>query len=262
MRLRCARGEPRIAIKVPKVELEHLPKAPLKLAIAQVRFAPVYAIERRGELAGFQARLGDSYVATEPAPPPSTMARQAVTPQPPGAEPETVWRFHRAERDWAVSLSSTSLALEATRYLDFDDFAGELAEIVAAVDEEFEPRQEVRLGLRYVNRIEDERLRKRGIPFFVNEQLVAPVGADLGNDLLGSLAELRFRERGGTLAIRHGLIEPSQYLLDFDFFSAAERDFSPASIVKRVRGFHGMIERLFVWSLSERYLKELRRGAR
>lgn len=242
--------------------MEHLPQAPLKLVIAQVRFAPEYAIERREEVAGFQTRLGDRYLAKESASPKPVAAGWAMTPQPPGADPETVWRFQDPERDWTISLSSTSLALEAVHYLDFDDFARELSRIVKSLDEQFAPRREVRLGLRYVNRIEDERLQKRGVGFFIGEELASPVGGELGKDLLGSLAELRFRERGGTLAIRHGLIEPTQYLLDFDRFSGEEQDFAPASIVTRVKRFHSLIERLFVWSVSERYLNELRRSAR
>lgn len=230
--------------------------------IAQVRYAPVFAIERRAEVAGFQALLGDAYVARQPAPSRPIMASPAATPQPPGADPETIWRFERPEGDWTISLSSTSLALEAIRYLDFDDFAAELSRIVRALHDAFAPRHEVRLGLRYVNRIEDARLEKRGITFFLHEGLAAPVGGELGNDLLGSLAELRFRERGGMLAIRHGLIEPTQYLLDFDRFSTEEREFAPGSIVERIKRFHSLIERLFVWSISPRYLKELKRGSR
>lgn len=213
-------------------------------------------------MASFQERLGERYVALEAEAPRPQIGLGAVTPQPPGGDPETVWRFRRSEPGWTISLSSTSLALEAVEYLDFDDFAAELSEVVRALDEVFAPRVEVRLGLRYVNRIADERLRKRGVAFFVNEQLASPVGADLGNDLVGSLAELRFREGGGTLAIRHGLIEPARYLLDFDRFSAEERDFAPSSIIERVKRFHGLIERLFVWSIADRYMKELRRSTR
>ncbi len=241
--------------------MEHLPGAPLEVVIAQVRYAPVFAIERREEVATFQERLGKRYVAVEAGAPKPQSGLGAITPMPPGGDPETVWRFRHPKRDWTISLSSTGLALEAVKYLDFDDFAAELSEVVKALHEIFEPRLEVRLGLRYVNRIEDERLRKRGVTFFVNDQLAAPVGTDLGNDLIGSLAELRFRERGGTLAIRHGLIEPTHYLLDFDRFSAEERDFAPTSIIERVKRFHGLIERLFVWSITDRYLKELRRTA-
>lgn len=255
-RLRLEKEE-EITIRLPDVELEHLSKAPLKLAIAQVRFAPVFAIEERGAIAGFQAKLADRYVAQDP-----TSARrrpEAGLPPRPAPSQETVWPFHNVEREWTISLSSTSLALEATRYLDFDDFAGELASVLKALHEVFAPQREVRLGLRYANRIDDDRLERRGIPFFVNEQLAGPVGGDLGGDLIASLAELRFQERGSTLAIRHGLVEPTQYLLDFDHFSTEERDFSPPSIVRRIKRFHGLIERLFVWSISERYLNELRR---
>lgn len=248
---------------MPQVELEHLPGAPLKRVVAQVRFAPVYAIEQRVKLAGFQAALGDRYVAKRPAPRPPIIAGRTMTPQLPSPDSETIWRFEAAEEgDCAVSLASTSLALEAARYRDFDDFAAELSRVVRALHEAFEPQVEVRLGLRYVNRIEDKRLQKQGIAFFLEEQLATPVGGDLGNDLAGSLAELRFRERGGILAIRHGLIEPGHYLLDFDRFSAEERDFAPKSIVQRIKRFHDLIERLFVWSLSQRYLKELRKETR
>jgi len=256
---RRAPEEDRIAIELPRVELEHLPQAPLQVAIAQVRFSAVFAIENRGELSGFQQRLGDRYLAREQSPPRFGALGRAATPHVPSLEQETVWQFEEPEREWTISLSSTGLALEAARYLDFDDFAGELARIVEALAEEFDPQREVRLGVRYVNRIEDRRLSgKNGVTHFISEQLASPVGGELGSDLLGSLSELRFRENGGTLAIRHGLIEPRRYLLDFDRFAEKERQFAPASIVKRVRRFHALIEQLFVWSLSPGYLDELR----
>ncbi|MBA3867120.1 MAG: TIGR04255 family protein [Solirubrobacterales bacterium] len=245
---RRTKKENRIPIGVPPVELEHLPRAPLKLAIAQVRFAPVFAVEQAAVVADFQAGLGERYLAQAP-----------VRPMDQGqAGAESVWLFRDHEKDWTVSLSATSLALEAITYVDFDDFAGELAAILQTLEGVFEPRQEVRLGVRYVNRIEDDRLQKRGVGFFVNEQLTSPVGGDLGGDLQSSLCELRFRERGGHVTIRHGLVEPSTYLIDFDHFSEGERDFAPKTIVRRVQRFHALIERLFVWSISERYLKELR----
>jgi uncharacterized protein (TIGR04255 family) len=223
----------------------------------------VFAIERRPDVAAFQERLGERYVALEATSSEAQLSgRGAETPQPPGPDPEVVWRFERLERDWTISLSSTSLALEAVHYLDFDDFAGELSAIVEALNEVFKPQREVRLGLRYVNHIDDERLREEGIRPFLNEQLISPVGGDLGGDLLGSLAELRFREHEGTLVIRHGLVEPASYLIDFDRFNTEERDFDHGSVVERIKQFHRLIEPLFVWSISERYLDELRGGAR
>ena len=92
--------------------------------------------------------------------------------------------------------------------------------------------------------------------------MTGPVGGELGSDLLSSLCEMRFGEKDGQVTIRHGLVEPTTYLLDFDHFSEGERDFAPKSIVTRVKRFHGLIERLFVWSISDRYLNELKGAKR
>jgi len=215
------------------------------LALAQVRFAPIYALEQPAAIAEFQKCLGRRYVA-----------REDVPKAPPGNAGMT-WLFRDKERSWTVSVTSTSLGLEAQTYVDFDDFVAELNQVLQDFEAVFEPQTEVRLGVRYINHIEDERLAKRGISFFVNEQLAGPVGRDLGNELQHSLCEMRFRERETWVALRHGLIDQATYLLDFDQFIEGERDFSPPDIVKRVNRFHDLIERLFVWSLSKRYLKEL-----
>lgn len=200
-------------------------------------------------MAEFQKRLGRDYVA------------QPRNDEASGEAQKSLWLFRDNDRAWTVSLTNESLGLEAKTYHDFEDFAGELSRVLEDVAAIFEPQTEVRLGVRYVNRIEDERLGKRGIGFFVRGELVSPVGAELGSDLRYSLCELRFRESDTWLALRHGLVKPNVYLLDFDNFMEGERDFVPSDVVQRVNRFHGLIERLFVWSLSERYRKELEGGA-
>jgi len=148
--------------------------------------------------------------------------------------------------------------LESADYLDFDDFAEEFKKVLAALYEVFEPQEESRLGLRYINQIEDERLASRGLAHFLRKDLVAPVGSALGADLISSLAELRFREGDGVMAIRHGLVGPTAYLLDLDRYCEESREFVPETIVERVIAYHALIKRLFVWSLSQRYLTELK----
>jgi uncharacterized protein (TIGR04255 family) len=223
----------------------------------------MYATEERSEVARFQESLDGTFDA-EPPITPRSAAALGPTPLPARSAPyqETVWPFKNAERDWTVSLSSTSLALEAGKYLDFDDFAAELNRILTALHDVFTPRQELRLGLRYINRIEDEQLKKRGISFFINEELSSPVGGPLGSNLISSISELRLRERESTMVLRHGLIEEATYLLDLDHFSDERREFDPDEIVGRIQKFHALIERVFVWSLSERYLKQLQKGKR
>lgn len=203
-------------------------------------------------MAEFQRQLGIRY----------QLVPESEEVSPAGKAPDPLWLFEDRDRAWTASLTRGSIGLEAETYHDFDDFAAELERILSDAAAIFEPQTEVRLGVRYVNRIEDERLSKRGIGFFVNQSLASPVGSELGSELDHSLCELRFRERNTWLTLRHGLIDPDVYLLDFDNFIEEEVDFSPPGIVHRVGEFHGLIERLFVWSLSPRYLKELKGGGR
>ncbi len=251
-----------MAITLPPSDLKHLEGAPLKVAIAQVRFAPVHAVEKRGRVADFQARLAPSYVARDP------QVAQTITiqfgPSPPPAAssvlaPELVWPFEDHERGWSVSLSSSSLALEASAYDDFDGLLEEFRGVVTVLVETFAPRECVRLGLRYVNEVTDERLRIDGGPSaLLRPELIAPIGTELGTDVIGSLCELRFREALGTLVLRHGLIRSESYLLDFDYFKEEAQVFDGDSIVATVQNFHDVIEPLFVWCLSDSYLAELK----
>jgi uncharacterized protein (TIGR04255 family) len=241
-----------IAIRVPKVELGHLPAAPLKLAIAQVRFGTVFGIEEPVKMAHFQEGLGDRYVARE-TPPPDPLMAPVTTP---------TWLFRDSERQWTVSLTKGSLGLDANTYLDFDDFVSEFSRILKCMEEIFAPRLETRLGVRYVNHVEDERIEKRGIDYFISPELAAPVGSALGKDLVQSQCELLFRQGEAFVAIRHGLVAATTYVLDFDHYTEGERDFSSKTIVSRVKRFHSLIENLFVWSISGRYLKELKGGRR
>jgi uncharacterized protein (TIGR04255 family) len=116
--------------------------------------------------------------------------------------------------------------------------------------------------MRYVNEIEDESLMSEGLDRFLNSALVAPVGSELGMDLLSSLSDLRFRQPDGVFALRHGLIRPDAYLLDFDYFSEDERPFDRQEIRRTGARFHDVIESMFIWSLSDDYLRRLEEGTR
>jgi uncharacterized protein (TIGR04255 family) len=177
--------------------------------------------------------------------------------------PELVWPFEDRDRGWSVSLSSTSLALEASTYDDFDDFLAEFQSVLSALIATFNPRECSRLGLRYINEITDERLRESdGLLELLRRELVSPVGTELGSDLVGSLCELRFREALGTLVLRHGLIRADTYLLDYDYFKEESDAFDGEIVTKAIETFHDVIERLFVWCLSDAFLSELKERKR
>ena len=249
-------------LSLPPASLVHLSDAPLQVALAQVRFAPVHAIEKRDRVADFQEHLADTYVAREPQVPQGITIQFGPAAGPPvPAAPERLWPFEDQARGWSVALSSSSLALQAGSYEDFDDFAAEFRSVLSALSETFEPKLRSRIGLRYINQVQDQRLEAGARIFEVlRTELLSPIGSDLGFELAGSLCELRFRQDRGTLGLRHGLIRPDTYLLDFDYFNDDELAFSSTEISDTITAFHETIEQLFVWCLADGYLDELRGG--
>jgi uncharacterized protein (TIGR04255 family) len=251
-------------IEVPEVALPHLDQAPLRLALVQVRYTPVHAVEKRELVADFEAAIDDRYIPQEPDYAQTVTIQlgpgPAAVPMAPAPAPEVVWRFQDDERGLRISLSSSSLALESIeQYHDFPSFSEEFGRVLNGFSTVFNAKRRLRLGLRYVNEVTDPRLSDpdRGVAHFVNAELISPVGGPFGNDLLNSLSELRLREELGAFVVRHGLVEPEKYLLDYDYFTEESRPFDSEEILERVVGFHDLIERVFVWSLSDTYLTEL-----
>ena len=147
-----------MTIALPATGLKHLKGAPLRVALAQVRFASVHAIEKRDRVADFQEQLAHSYVARDPQVPQTLTIQFGPLPIPPAPSafaPELVWPFEDRERGWSALLSSSSLALEASTYDDFDDFLAEFQSVLSALIATFNPREYSRLGLRYINEIVD-----------------------------------------------------------------------------------------------------------
>jgi uncharacterized protein (TIGR04255 family) len=250
-------------IDIPKASLDHLDSAPLKAVVAQVRYSPVHAVEKRDLVADFESRLDKRYVAQN-AQTSQTLTIQIGSGPPPAAlvppvVADRVWPFRDAERGYLVSLGNSSLAVEADSiYHDFPQFLKEFRAAVSACAEIFQPKREIRLGLRYINEISDKRLGK-DVRTMISPELVSPLGTAVQGGLLRSFAELRVDESLGTFVIRHGLVGDATYLLDFDYFSETQRDFDPRHLIKTVKGFHALIEPFFIWSLSPGYLAELKR---
>jgi uncharacterized protein (TIGR04255 family) len=250
-----------VPIQVPEVSLDHLDDAPLKVALVQIRYLPVHAVEKPERVADFEALLPDSYVA-QPRQISQGFSFQiggGLEGAPLPIPPETMWPFRDEERGWALSLSSSSIGLESIeRYQHFPDFLSELEVVLAALAQTFSPKLRTRIGLRYVNQIEDsDLLQGGGLKRFLNPDLISPIGGAFGDGLVAGLSEMRFAEQDGTFVVRHGLVTPTTYLLDFDYFHEEEVGFDVGETKSRVSRFHDLIERVFVWSLSEPYLARL-----
>jgi uncharacterized protein (TIGR04255 family) len=247
----------------PVAALPHLRNAPLRLALVQVLFQPNLAIESAESVTDFDSALGDEWRLVDRGAAQQVQFEFGPAGVRHNALPlETVWRFARVDGHFNLALSPSSLGLDSDQYRPFDEFEAELARVAASFVDVFAGSVRTRLGVRYINEIEDARLDDpERLTFFLNRDLVRPVGAELGSDLLSSLNELRFVQPDGVFVLRHGLIESRKYLLDFDYFIESEGEFDADALLESARAFHSVIETVFCWSIGGDYLVELFRGS-
>src|SRR4029077_12114033 len=65
------------------------------------------------------------------------------------------WQLKSGDGAWTVVITNEFFALETTRYLDWDDFMSRFTALAAAVTDASDIAAELRLGLRYIDRLTD-----------------------------------------------------------------------------------------------------------
>lgn len=240
-----------------------LAASPLRLALVQARTPPVLAFERAEAVERLLQALDGRWTVTD-----RQSNREVAVQIGPGgvredaAAPELVWVLSSEDGRTRAAVSSSSVAVESDSYDRWDLFRGHIRDVLTAVAGTVAPKRCVRLGVRYVNEIDVS--RAEGNPAQMAEQLndalLAPALA-FARPLLGSLAELRVGEDDGAVfVLRHGLVNPATYLLDFDAYIESDEDFDAELLAERVERFHDRIESVFAWSLTDAYLEALRSG--
>jgi uncharacterized protein (TIGR04255 family) len=245
--------------RIEERRLGRLTEPPLRLALVQARTTPVLALERSETVERLVAELGGRWILTDR----QTAQQIAVQLGPEGAQQhtapqETVWIL--TAQSVRAAVSASSVTVETNSYPEWEEFRGSIEEVFAAVHRTLAPARCVRLGMRYVNEVDVS--PAEADPGKLAEQLNAALlgpALSLDRNVLGSLAELRVAESDGAVfVVRHGLVNPSTYLLDYDVYREAPDEFDPKSMIARADRFHHRIESVFAWSLNETYLDDLR----
>lgn len=261
---------------LPQPEPERLKKSPLALAVAQVQFPAILSIQTDdARLARFQDEIRDKY-------PYLFLGQQfgfSVGPQ--GVEQQQVaakvYQFADASRDWSVTLTTNSIALEARNYTHYEDFSERVLRIVDAASKVYRIDFRERLGLRYVNEIRHPNVSTPADwASLINPELLGP----LANKGLSSLIDFSYQEAGlqlsnGRLTLRHGhfaqgtTVAPPPgampqeqddpfYLLDFDAFDEQGRDLDRHTLEELFRSYNHTMFQLLHWGVQKElydYLK-------
>lgn len=247
---------------VPSV---HLSRSPLTFVVVQVRFPLVVSIGEESFIGPFQEQIRGTYGDL----------RREVEAQillgPDGVRYDkggVVWRFSDARAGWEVALAPEFVALATSQYTNREDFLGRLRQLLAALDGWLQPPKIRRLGVRYIDRVQDQahlgRLSELLRPEILGPQNVRRPEAVILNNVLTD-CEYRFgddsslRGRWGWLGPRMTFdpavtpVDSPSWVLDLDA-SHGERDFDVAAITDQAQLFTDRIYRFFRWAVTDEFL--------
>jgi uncharacterized protein (TIGR04255 family) len=248
----------------PAIPSIPLPRSPLSLVVAQVRFPLVASIADQAFIGPFQELIRSKYSDLRP------QEERQVVIGPTGVQTQqtgVVWRFSDEDSGWEVALAPEFIALATSTYTSRADFLGRLGQLLEAVHAWIAPRKVRRLGVRYIDRIDGEHLDS--IRSLVRPEVLGPMAIESSDpELRHSLTDSQYhfsdqsvlRARWGLLPARSTFdpaidpIDHRSWVLDLDA-SHDERPFDPNAIQDQVQLFSDRIYRYFRWATTDDFLE-------
>jgi len=262
-----------MVLELPPPDQTQLAASPLELVVCQVRYETRLVASDSSTARAIHDMLGDAdheYANVEPAGTATvSVVAGGATPAGVSETKLTGWRFTSRDGRWVASVMPDHASLETTAYTTWvKDFEPRLHRLLDAVAEHVQPSFEQRLGLRYIDRIKELRLKRliEWKPYLRPELLSLLMHPQLGPFVRASqhqtILELDDEAQCG---LRHGpLVDEDQevvdYVLDYDLFRQGGRPFEVEEIkgaaARLNRWAHQLFEATVTDELMERFRKQ------
>lgn len=251
-------------IATPPLEVP-LDNAPLVRVIAQIRFPPILSIEQQAFVGSFQEAIRAEYPILEP------VKTQSLIFNPEGAAVtptfQTTWCFWNTDRTWRISLASSSVSIETTKYTSRSDFLARLKDLLVKLHSNFHLSQIDRVGLRYIDRIVGQNLAD--ISLLIRPEIAGISCSDLQEYVHQVLHESLFLLPEAQIAARWGVmpanatfdpyaIDPvpeRSWILDLDISTTQPQIFSVEAVMEQALDFTERIYTFFRWVVTNEFLR-------
>ncbi|MCY4239679.1 MAG: TIGR04255 family protein [Rhodospirillaceae bacterium] len=249
-----------------------LPEAPLVRVIAQVRFPPILSIRKEDSVADFQEELRASYPHLQR----NEVRNIDIRPgQDPSVSEAVIWRLadRQEPATWRVSLGVDFVALEAWKYSSRQDFLNRLRRVLASVEACFQPAEALRVGLRYIDRLEGEAMDRIGDLIQGNFLGILQPGIGqfepLREATVHSMTQVQLQAAEGMIQGRWGNMPPNatydpetlqptgkpSWVLDLDMFSPQASPFRSEELAAMTGTFAERIYSVFRMMVTDQFLK-------
>lgn len=243
-----------------------LADAPLLKVLAQVRYPRPLDFQDELSVKPVRQALAERYPVNREAKATALLLTPDGVSQQPTAEVN--WIFEDVETSWKVTLSDKSVSIETTAYKSREEFCRRLSEVVHAVSDALNPPVYDRLGVRYINYIDDEHaiaeLDKLVRPVVLAGLLIPHAGVELRHSLCDTL----FVDGNTQLQVRWGWLPPGTgidptvqppakpyWLFDMDSFTGKGGPFKPEALDALALDLAERAHRFFRWAITDEFIK-------
>ena len=238
-----------------------LTRPPIVRALVQLQFAPVLSIVEDSYVAPFQERMRPIYPLTTKAHAVQLLLGPEGVAQQAG---EQLWRLSSSD-GWSLTLAPGFLSVDTTSYTDRRDLVERVRAALVALSSLVGPSTPwLRLGVRYVNRLDDDEYDD--LETYVSPDALGARALAIpeGVSLVHSLSETQFDTGSSTgLTVRWGVLPAgvsvtpdvapattASWVLDIDSFSLGRGEFVDADdIAARTRLHCDATYRAFRWAV-------------
>jgi uncharacterized protein (TIGR04255 family) len=253
----------------------------IKTAVCELRFPTLLELETHAPVA-FQKRIRKYYPFYEPQIIDTSDGDQVAR--------EHRYLFRSKDQKWTVAVKSFAVAIETSKYIDFEDFFERFRLIFSNARSVIDADFFTRIGLRYINSIP---LDDGNLEGWIRPELVAPLTTGVLGEVTRFGSVIQGEMEGGRYVMRHGMRstggdKPSSseesttraetdvlakkakqegskaptsvarnYELDFDYYAENVEIESVESCIKRFNETNFL---LFHWCLGEKAKKLLGEG--
>ena len=236
-----------------------LKRSPLVEVICQVRFPPILSIPAQKPVQ-FQERIRRRFPDFEVE---NSVRFELGVPSnlsAPAAATQTInrtYKFVSRKRGNTVTLAEDFFALSSTKYVVWEEFAADLQLASESVTGIYEPSHATRIGLRYVNVLDPEKLELSSladVTDLLQPELRALYRADVWSEPSVFGVQLILDDEEGQLGFRMATRDDDgkrSLQLDFDYFQEDEDGLPLEDLVQRCERYHRVVYDAFRWSILD-----------
>ena len=203
-----------LVLNLPKADRVRYRRNFIKTAVCELRFPTLLELETKPPRA-FQQRIRKLYPFYEP------QLIEQVGGAGEGSR-EQRYLFRSKDKNWTVTVKSSTLGFETSKYVDFEDFFRRFGVILDSAREMIDSDFLTRIGFRYINWIPIEDGNLEG---WIRNELIAPLAGSALGPINQFASLIRGKLERGEYAFRQALRREDEserreepvYILDIDY---------------------------------------------